>query len=245
MNKLFSRAMMVAALASAMTVAVAAPSATDQAKTLFPNAKLKPMAGMIEVDTKVFVSADGKTVIVGGRTIDANVLLTGSAPAVAAQPPAAQAQQPQMPQPVDFSKLPLDKAIKVVKGNGSRQFAVFTDVDCPYCKQLEKTLAEVDNYTMYVFMMPIDQLHPAARAKSEAIWCTKDKPAAWREYWSEGKVPTGEKCATPLGEIAQLAEGLSIRGTPTLIRAKDGMVVPGAVPKEALEMFLNGSNLNR
>jgi thiol:disulfide interchange protein DsbC len=36
---------------------------------------------------------------------------------------------------VDFSSLPLDQAIKVVKGNGSRKLVVFSDVDCPFCKR--------------------------------------------------------------------------------------------------------------
>jgi thiol:disulfide interchange protein DsbC len=32
---------------------------------------------------------------------------------------------------IDFNSLPLDQAIKVVKGNGSRKLVVFSDVDCP------------------------------------------------------------------------------------------------------------------
>ena len=39
---------------------------------------------------------------------------------------------------IDFNSLPLDQAIKVVKGNGSRKLVVFSDVDCPYCKRLEQ-----------------------------------------------------------------------------------------------------------
>ena len=39
---------------------------------------------------------------------------------------------------IDFNSLPLDQAIKVVKGNGSRKLVVFSDVDCPYCKRLER-----------------------------------------------------------------------------------------------------------
>src|ERR1019366_6466544 len=49
---------------------------------------------------------------------------------------------------INFAALPFEKAIKVVKGNGARVFAVFTDPDCPYCKRLESSLNEVDNYTM-------------------------------------------------------------------------------------------------
>src|SRR3989344_8289394 len=39
---------------------------------------------------------------------------------------------------VAFASLPSDQAIKIVKGNGSRKLAVFSDPDCPYCKQLEQ-----------------------------------------------------------------------------------------------------------
>ena len=37
---------------------------------------------------------------------------------------------------IDFATLPLDKAIKEVRGNGSLKVAVFSDPDCPYCKTL-------------------------------------------------------------------------------------------------------------
>jgi thiol:disulfide interchange protein DsbC len=226
------------ALASLSGLSLAG-TAQDAAKELFPGAKTKLNGGLLEVDAKVLITADGRQVIVGGRPVETAILL-GGLPAAAQ--PAAAAQAPQMPPKADFSKLPMDKAIKVVKGDGKRVFAVFTDVDCPYCKQLEKTLSEMDNYTMYVFMLPIDQLHPAARQKSAALWCAKDRAAAWSAYWQTGSVPGGY-CANPLNEIAQIAEGLGIRGTPTLIRQSDGQILPGAAPKAAMEMFLNGTPL--
>jgi len=38
----------------------------------------------------------------------------------------------------DFSALPLQDAIKTVRGNGQKVVAVFSDPDCPYCKKLEQ-----------------------------------------------------------------------------------------------------------
>src|SRR3954454_21233359 len=69
---------------------------------------------------------------------------------------------------IDFKSLPLAKAIKIVKANGSRTFAVFSDPDCPYCQQLAKTLLLVTGTTMYVFLFPIAALHPQAPQKSHA-----------------------------------------------------------------------------
>ena len=46
---------------------------------------------------------------------------------------------------IDFASLPFANAVKVVKGNGARRIAVFSDPNCPYCKQLETSLKSIDN----------------------------------------------------------------------------------------------------
>src|SRR5438105_12220267 len=38
---------------------------------------------------------------------------------------------------IAWDSLPLELAIKKVKGDGSRKLAIFSDADCPYCKRLE------------------------------------------------------------------------------------------------------------
>ncbi|NOT15848.1 MAG: DsbC family protein, partial [Methylotenera sp.] len=72
---------------------------------------------------------------------------------------------------IDFNSLPLNQAIKVVKGDGSRKLVVFSDVDCPFCKRLERNeITQLDNVTVYTFLYPIEQLHPDAANKSKLIW---------------------------------------------------------------------------
>ena len=41
---------------------------------------------------------------------------------------------------VAFDSLPLELAMKKVKGNGQRRLAIFSDADCPFCARLEKEL---------------------------------------------------------------------------------------------------------
>ncbi len=48
---------------------------------------------------------------------------------------------------VAWDSLPLDLAIKRVKGNGARKLVVFSDADCPFCARLEKELKGVDDVT--------------------------------------------------------------------------------------------------
>jgi thiol:disulfide interchange protein DsbC len=140
---------------------------------------------------------------------------------------------------VDFSKLPLDKAIKKVKGDGSRKIAVFTDPDCPFCKRLENELKKVDNVTVYIFLFPLEQLHPDAPRKARAVWCAPEPVAAWDALMMEGKEPpaAAESCKDPIADIARLAEEYNIQGTPGLI-FQNGRLVPGAIGAKEIEGLL-------
>src|SRR5438093_13714696 len=55
---------------------------------------------------------------------------------------------------IRFAALPLNDAIKTVRGNGLRLVAVFSDPNCPYCKVLDGELAKLDNVTLYTFLLP-------------------------------------------------------------------------------------------
>lgn len=136
---------------------------------------------------------------------------------------------------VNVAALPLDLAIKKVKGTGERKLVVFSDPDCPFCARLEKTLKNIDNTTVYTFLFPIDPLHPDAARKAKMIWCAPDRQKAWDAHYDSGTLPdnTGE-CENPVAKTQALGASLKIYATPTLIFA-DGSMVPGALPAERLE----------
>jgi thiol:disulfide interchange protein DsbC len=140
---------------------------------------------------------------------------------------------------IDFKVLPVNQAIKVVKGNGSRVFAVFSDPDCPYCQQLEKTLLSVNDYTMYVYLFPIASLHPQAPVKAHAIWCAPDRAQAWAQWMHEKKLPTGAKTCSgdPIDSLQKLGDTLHINSTPTLFFS-NGNRIAGAIPAQELEKRL-------
>jgi thiol:disulfide interchange protein DsbC len=141
---------------------------------------------------------------------------------------------------IDYGALPFDKAIKIVKGDGSRKFAVFSDPECPFCKQLETNLDGVNNYTMYVFMFPLEQLHPGTTKLAKSIWCSKDNGTAWHKATAEGVMPKeNTTCANYVADTQALGEKLGVTGTPTLIRP-DGKLVPGALRGADLENFISG-----
>lgn len=119
---------------------------------------------------------------------------------------------------IEFDKLPFENAIAIKKGSGARKFAVFSDPDCPYCKTLEQRLDKmgIGDYTAYIFLYPLEEIHKDARAKSEAIWCAADRAAAWNAWMKEGKLPEKKSCDTPIAANLQLGDTLNVAGTPTI-----------------------------
>jgi thiol:disulfide interchange protein DsbC len=137
---------------------------------------------------------------------------------------------------VAFSSLPLEHAVKQVKGDGSRKIAIFEDPNCGFCKQLHKTLKDVDNTTIYTFLFPI--LSPDSEVKARNVWCAKDQAATWRAWMLDGKVPAEAKCDTPVESVKALGRKLMVRGTPAIIFA-DGSRVNGALPLAELKKKLD------
>lgn len=140
---------------------------------------------------------------------------------------------------IDFNQLPFKKAIKVVRGNGKRKIAVFSDIDCPYCRKFEKeTITEMDDITIYTFLFPLD-FHPDAKFKSAKVWCASDRAKAWNNIMLHNKLAENAgDCNTPIKETISLARDLGISSTPTII-LPNGIKLPGAVGAKDLEERLN------
>ncbi|MFZ6723554.1 DsbC family protein [Undibacterium sp. Ji49W] len=138
---------------------------------------------------------------------------------------------------IKFSDLPLESALKMVKGDGKRVIAVFEDPNCGYCKQFRKTLAGMDNITVYTFMYNI--LADDSKVKSKNIWCSADRNKAWDEWMLHGKAApeAAANCNTPHEKIYALGQKLRVTGTPSVFFA-DGTRVPGAMDAKGLEARL-------
>jgi len=138
---------------------------------------------------------------------------------------------------VAFDTLPLDQAIKIVRGNGSRRVAVFADPNCGYCKRFERDLLGVSDITVYLFLYPI--LAPDSMVKSKAIWCAPDRGKAWIDYMVRDlAVPADTACATPqIDRNVEYGKGKRITGTPTIF-FEDGERVPGAISMADFEKKL-------
>jgi len=133
---------------------------------------------------------------------------------------------------IDVKQLPLEQAIKYVKGKGERTLYVFTDPDCPYCQKLEQYMTTIDNVAIYLFLFPLKKLHPQAEIAANKIWCAKNQYDAWEDYMLHRKLPqSATQCDAPIQKNLLLGQKLKITGTPTLF-LQNGERVAG-LPQDA------------
>jgi thiol:disulfide interchange protein DsbC len=190
-----------------------------------PDKVFRSQGGLYEVlvgSEIYYVDADVNFVIINGRMIDPRTRedLTQKRLDTALR--------------VDFKALPLDRAVKTRRGDGSRVLVTFEDPNCPYCRRLWQNMQELKNVTIYTFLYPI--LSNDSSVKSKAIWCAKDRAAAWDQFMMSNKLPAAaaDDCKHPLEQNVALGRELSINGTPTIIFA-DGSRAAGALPLAMIE----------
>ena len=141
---------------------------------------------------------------------------------------------------IDFSKLPLELAVKKVKGNGSRKMAYFTDPNCGWCKKLEHEMQSVTDVTLYLFLSTYIGGNDSAD-KAQAIWCSTDRAKAWDDLMLNSVQPAPGKCEVPTAQVMDLGRKLKVNGTPALIFA-NGVINPGYMPAADLNKALDTNN---
>ncbi|KAF0163772.1 MAG: dsbC [Rhodocyclaceae bacterium] len=177
-----------------------------------------PMAGIWEVtvDGQIFYSDDKGTYLLFGNLLDMKTGKNLTAERL-------------------FNSLPLDLAMKQVRGSGKNVMVTFEDPNCGYCKKLAKDILMLKDVTVYTFLYPV--LGDDSYEKSKAIWCAPDKSKAWTDWMTAGKAPPAvpAKCdISGLDKSAQLGRKLRINGTPAIFFA-GGERVGGYIPAAEIE----------
>ena len=177
-----------------------------------------PMPGLWEVtvDSQIFYVDDKASYLIFGNLLD---MKTGRNITAERQ----------------FNSLPLELALKQVRGNGKNVMVTFEDPNCGYCKKLAKDVLTLKDVTVYTFLLPV--LGDDSYEKSKAIWCAPDKAKAWVDWMTANKAPpaASAKCdISGLNKSAQLGGKLRINGTPAIFFA-GGERVGGYIPAAEIE----------
>jgi thiol:disulfide interchange protein DsbC len=138
---------------------------------------------------------------------------------------------------IKFDELPLDIAIKQVRGNGKRVVAVFSDPFCPFCKRLDQSLAQMQDTTVYTFLFPILRKDESPRMATR-IWCSADRAKAYYELMLNNKEPgSATDCNAPVDRWLALGQKLAVRATPVSFVPNGQRVVGARV--EDLQKLMN------
>lgn len=191
-----------------------------------------PFAGVYEVDSgrKVFyVDATGNYGLVGNLLdLKNKVSLTE--------------QRTNDLNQIDWSKMPLDLAIKRVRGSGASRIAIFTDPDCPFCKRLEvETIPYLQNVTIYYYLFPLS-IHANADSDSRKILCAENPESAMISFMAKG-VALGKNstCLNGTQKLPQMVkignDLVQVTGTPTII-LPNGRIVSGLIPPDYLSRLI-------
>lgn len=185
----------------------------DAFAKLAPTAKVEAVAksdlpGFYELVVSngqvVYISADGKYLIQGDvYDVTQKASLTGRAQAAIRL--------------AALKTLPQSKRLVFGSANAKHTVTVFTDVDCPYCRQFHKQIAAYNQVGIAVeyVLFPLS-IHPGADKKAEAVWCSQDRNAAYTAAMN-GQDPGKKTCANPVAETTALATKIGIGGTPTIL----------------------------
>jgi thiol:disulfide interchange protein DsbC len=212
--------------------------------TKVDRAERTPMPGVYEVwmgGNVAFVSAGEPRYMVFGRLVDLKTMQDLTAAKLRdAQAVVAPLIGPPGERDAYTGPMPTADAITAVRGDGRRVISVFTDPACAFCRQLESQLQQLTDVTIHYYLLPFQ-----GEEMPMAIWCAKDRQAAYRTAMTGMAPPTVTQtnCRHPLDRNRLFAASLRVQATPTLL-FEDGSLVAGVMTVNEIESRLNAGGIN-
>nr|WP_067286212.1 DsbC family protein [Marinobacterium profundum] len=126
------------------------------------------------------------------------------------------------------------------EGEVKATIAVFTDVDCPYCRKLHDEVPKLNAMGIQVdyLAFPRGGERSEAFTKMQSVWCSApDQRAENLTKVKGGETITALACDSPVMDQFALGQKVGVTGTPALV-FEDGSLVPGYMPAARLAQML-------
>ena len=118
-----------------------------------------------------------------------------------------------------------------VFGKGEKEYLLFTDPECPFCKKFEEFLPALeDKVKIRIFYNPLVDMHPTAKEVSKYQMSQKDKMSIIDILKINNKNPefinrtydekTSKSLENKINEQMKIADEFNINSTPTIIDSK-------------------------
>jgi len=151
--------------------------------------------------------------------------------------------QPKQVTSVDPEAIPIENAIIIGNPKGTKKLYVFTDPDCPYCRQFHPELRKLEkiapDVAIYVIPLPLP-MHPGAFDKARVLLEAKSQELLDKIFdGKEAPKPSKDASKAQVDAIIKFANTHGISGTPTLVMP-DGTIMVGGRDAVALKGMLEG-----
>jgi len=140
-----------------------------------------------------------------------------------------------------MATVPLDEMIVFApeQSPAKAQVYVFTDVDCGYCREFHRHMAQFNAMGIEVRYMAFPRQGPASATGHKMItaWCADNPQDAMTRLKAGENLPLRSCLGHPVARHYELGRQLGIRGTPSMVVA-NGMLIQGYLPPVQLAQAL-------
>lgn len=127
------------------------------------------------------------------------------------------------------------------KGERKTTLHIFTDVDCPYCRQLHDEVDALNEMGVEVSYLAFPRGGPntATFRTMVTIWCgdTAEERTELMDRVKSGGTIENKTCESPVVEQLMLGQKIGVSGTPAMV-LEDGSLVPGYMPAVRIAQML-------
>lgn len=135
--------------------------------------------------------------------------------------------------------IPASERIVFAPPNPKYTVAVFTDVECGYCRKLHSEIAEYNKQGIAIEYLAFPRMGVGSEdyKKMVSVWCAADRKQAMTKAKAGGVVPS-KTCKTTVDMQYNLGQRVGLTGTP-MILAEDGTQLGGYMPPVQLRAALD------
>jgi len=147
------------------------------------------------------------------------------------------------------------KNAALVWGKGKTRVVLFIDPDCPFSREVVNFLMSPEfekKVKLYVFLYPLQKIHPHAYQHSLNILCSKNKSKTLIDYARGKNVPEYcttqaevNKAKTQLKVMQKEAKKIGLNGVPLVFIGKDHVVFGANVFQIIKDIALSEGKVNK
>jgi thiol:disulfide interchange protein DsbC len=169
-------------------------------------------------------------------TEDGQYLLTGDVLKVTPQGVANLSEEKRLTERSDtLASFGMDGIISYpARGEQKAELAVFTDIDCPYCRKFHNEIPELNDMgiTVHYYGFPRSGPDTPSFNKYVSVWCSDDQQSAM-DAAKQGRNVDRQTCENPVAEQYQLGQQVGVTGTPAIVM-ESGQIIPGYRPAKQI-----------